>query len=253
LTADLLDQLFPAGTPLSAGRVFTAGDNAYEDGTDLEFGLWYEPNWGRHKGRTRPVPGNHDYHTPGAAGYYEYFDAAAGDPSEGWYAYDLGGWRIYALNSNCSYVSGCDTSSPQYAWLQADLDATTTQCQVAYWHHARFSSGDEQGSDPRMSDVWGLLVSHAVELAVVAHDHVYERFAALDASGAPDPMGTREFVVGTGGGWLYGFGPPEPGSEVRHADTYGVMELRLFADRYEWEFHPVQGKTFTDRGGEWCR
>ncbi|MCH7718695.1 MAG: metallophosphoesterase, partial [Chloroflexi bacterium] len=131
-TADLLDGI--------AGTVVTFGDNAYQSGTESEFADCYEPTWGRHKARTRPAPGNHDYITPGASGYFEYFGAAAGDPSKGYYSYDLGAWHVIAINSNCSQVGGCDAGSPQEQWLRADLAESPTSCTVAYWHHPRFSS-----------------------------------------------------------------------------------------------------------------
>jgi len=71
-TAKLLDSI--------SGTVFTTGDSVYPDGTAAQFTDCYGPTWGRHKDRTRPSPGNHDYHTAGAAGYFGYFGTAAGDP-----------------------------------------------------------------------------------------------------------------------------------------------------------------------------
>ena len=185
--------------------------------------------------------------------YFAYFGAAAGDPAEGWYAYDLGAWRIYALNANRSDVGGCGTASPQYAWLVADIDAHPGGCQMAYWHHARWSSGTFHGSDPRTDAFWSLLVARGAELVVVGHEHNYERFAPLDASGVPDPAGTREIVVGTGGFSHHAeFGPPLGGSEVRNGDTWGVLQVTLHADRYEWDFLPEAGHSFTDSGSTYC-
>ncbi len=68
-TAQLLD-----GT---AGTVFTLGDNVYEDGTAQQFSDCYQPTWGRHRARTMPVVGNHEYHTSGGSGYYGFFGDAA--------------------------------------------------------------------------------------------------------------------------------------------------------------------------------
>ena len=99
--------------------MFTAGDNAYEEGTATNFANCYEPSWGRHKARTRPSPGNHEYHTSGASGYYNYYGAAAGDSGVGYYSYDLGDWHIISLNSNVAMSAG----SPQEQWLRADLAA----------------------------------------------------------------------------------------------------------------------------------
>lgn len=136
-TADLLDRI--------PGTVFTLGDNAYPSGSANDFLRCYEPSWGRHKARTRPAPGNHDYETPGAAAYFAYFGAAAGDPSKGYYSYDLGTWHIVILNSNCREVGGCHRGSPQEQWLRADLAAHPARCTLAYWHHAYFSSGYHGG------------------------------------------------------------------------------------------------------------
>lgn len=137
-TAALLDAI--------GGTVFTAGDSVYSDGTSEEFANCYEPSWGRHKARTRPAVGNHEYHTPGAAGYFAYFGEAAGDPSKGYYSYDLGAWHIVVINSNCDEIGGCEPGSPQEQWLRADLAAHPTACTLAYWHHPLFSSG-QHGSD----------------------------------------------------------------------------------------------------------
>ena len=132
-TANLLDD--------QAGTVITLGDNAYDSGSTSEYANCYDPTWGRAKARTHPAPGNHEYNTAGATGYYGYFGAAAGDPETGYYSYDLGSWHLIALNSNCSAIGGCGAGSPQEQWLRADLAAHPTDCTLAYWHHPRFSSG----------------------------------------------------------------------------------------------------------------
>ena len=124
------------------------GDTAYQNGTPDEFARCYEPTWGRHKARTRPAVGNHEYGTPGAAGYFAYFGAAAGEAGKGWYSYDLGAWHVVALNSNCSHVGGCQAGSEQERWLRADLAANAAECTLAYMHHPRFSSANVHGGSP---------------------------------------------------------------------------------------------------------
>jgi hypothetical protein len=235
LTAKLLDSL--------PGTVFTVGDNAYPDGTYSEFIDCYEPTWGRHKDRTLPIPGNHDYHSGEAVGYFKYFDNI-----EPYYAYTLGGWRIYALNSEIDATA----DSSQVAWLQADLAANPSQCVLAFWHRPRWSSGAQHGSNPRYQDLWQIFYEAGAELVVTGHDHLYERFAEMDAKGAPASPGLREIIVGTGGGGLYEFARALPASEVRNASTYGVLKLTLHPDSYEWEFIPVEGSTFTDQGSTNC-
>ena len=231
------------------GTVFTAGDNVYPNGTLAEFRTCYEEAWGSFKDRTRPVPGNHDYNTKGAAGYYAYFGAAAGDPSEGWYAYDLGAWRIYALNSNCGIVR-CDAGSPQERWLRADLAANPRTCVAAIWHYPRFSS---RGGHDNVAALWQALADANADLILSGHDHDYERFAPLDPTGAVDRIrGIRQIIVGTGGVGLTSFGAIHPGSEVRNNSTHGVLKLLLHPWGYTWEFVPVAGRTFRDAGETLC-
>jgi acid phosphatase type 7 len=234
-TAQLLDAI--------PGTVFTTGDNAYEEGTIDEFNNCYGPTWGRHKDRMKPVPGNHEYLTSEASGYFEYFNNI---PS--YYAYDLGGWRIYALNSEIDVSEG----SPQVTWLQEDLAANPAQCVLAYWHQPRWSSGTHHGSDDDYQTLWQLLYEAGAELVLNGHEHHYERFAEMNGNGAVVSPGLREIVVGTGGRDLYEFGSALPASEVRDDTTFGVLKLTLRADRYDWEFVPVAGSTFTDSGSTSC-
>jgi ABC-type transporter MlaC component len=246
-TAQLLDAI--------DGVVFTLGDHAYEAGTPIEFQACYEPSWGRHLARTRPVPGNHDYLTPDAAGYFAYFGARAGDPRRGYYSYRLGSWHIIALNSNCEEVGGCGPGSPQERWLRADLTAAHRSiCTLAYWHHPRFSSGPH-GGEAAVGAFWQALYEHGAEVVLAGHDHTYERFAPQNANGEPDQArGIRQFIVGVGGASLHRFeGPPVANSEVRNDDTFGILKLTLRPTSYEWQFVPVAGATFTDSGGGRCR
>jgi chitodextrinase len=229
------------------GLVFTAGDNAYETGTATEFAECYASTWGRHRARTIPAAGNHDYMTPGASAYFAYFGASAGDPSTGYYSVDHGTWHIVVLNSNCSEVGGCGVGSAQEQWLRADLAGTTRSNIAAIWHHARYSSG-QRGSDPRTAALWAALYEYGAELVIVGHDHDYERFAPLDPYGNVDTdQGVRQFVVGTGGTGLTPIGAPIAGSEVA-GSAFGVLRLTLRPASYDWSFMPAAGSTFSDSG-----
>ena len=236
LTAQLLDSI--------PGTVFTVGDNAYVDGTYTEYINCYDSTWGRHKSRTKPTPGNHEYNTSGAAGYFQYFNNV---PS--YYAYDLGTWRIYALNSEI-IVSD---SSEQVKWLEEDLAANPGQCVLAYWHTPRWSSGAKNGSRADLQTLWQILHEAGAELVINGHEHNYERFAEMDASGMEASPGMREIVVGTGGAGLYEFGAPLAASEVRDNTSFGVLKLTLRATGYDWEFIPAANSTFTDSGSGNCR
>ncbi|HEU5321805.1 MAG TPA: metallophosphoesterase, partial [Methylomirabilota bacterium] len=208
---------------------------------------------GRHKGRTRPAVGNHEYGTPGAAGYFDYFGAAAGGPGKGWYGYDLGAWHVIALNSNCAQAGGCHAGSEQERWLRADLAAHPAECTLAYMHHPRFSSGNQHGGSPGVEPLWRALHDHGAEMVLAGHDHDYERFAPQTPGGALDPKrGVRQFVVGTGGRSLRKFGPPKPNSEARDNTALGVLHLRLRDGSYDWRFVAEPGKSFTDSGSDRC-
>ena len=235
-----------------SGTVYTTGDNAYESGTASEFSDCYDPTWGRYKDRTRPSVGNHEYHTVDASGYFDYFGPAAGDPKKGYYSYDLGGWHIVSLNSMCEHVGGCGATSPMVRWLKQDLASHPKPCTLAYWHHPLFSSGSH-GNVPKMKPSWDALYAADAEVVLNGHDHDYERFAPQSPSGAADgARGIREFVVGTGGRELRPFGTVRAHSEIRNAETFGVLKLSLHPNSYEWSFVPVAGKTFTDSGSGQC-
>jgi PKD repeat protein len=244
-TASLLD-----GIP---GTVFTAGDNVYETGTTRELANCYDPSWGRHRARTRPSLGNHDYGTSGAAPYFAYFGSNAGEPGKGYYSYDLGDWHVVVLNSNCGEVGGCGTGSPQETWLRADLAASSKSCTVAYWHHPLFSSAQTSGTSS-VQALWLALEDGGAELVLNGHAHVYERFAPQTASGVASPTGIRQFTVGTGGKSLSSFGTIRLNSEVRSNLTYGVLKLTLRATGYLWEFVPVAGWSGApiDAGSAYC-
>jgi acid phosphatase type 7 len=243
-TGKLLDQI--------PGTVFAAGDLAYPDGSKENFQC-YDKAWGRAKSRTRPSPGNHEFHAAGATPYFEYFGAAAGDPKTGYYSYELGSWHIIALNSECKDVGGCDPGSPQEKWLRADLAAHPIACTLAYWHKPLFSSGSAHGNDLTIKPLWDALYQANADVVVNGHDHDYERFAPQTPEGAPDSArGIREFVVGTGGKGLRPFSAPKPNSEARNAEAFGVLKLTLHAKSYDWQFIPEEGKTYTDSGSGSC-
>ena len=250
-TADVL-----ADTDLAA--LLTLGDNQYEDGRLEAFRAVYDRSWGRFKHVTRPAVGNHEYLTRGAAGHFDYFNGVgrhsgpAGDRDKGYYSFDVGAWHVIALNSVCDQVGGCHAGSPQERWLRADLARHPVSCTLAYWHHPRFSSG-QQSSSTRFMPFWTALYEAGADVVLAGHAHDYERFAPLTPEGVLDPArGIREFVVGTGGKNHYGFKTPQPHSEAADAITAGVLLLTLRADGYEWRFTPEAGGKFSDAGSAAC-
>jgi calcineurin-like phosphoesterase family protein len=251
-TAKLLD-----GMP-DLAAVFTTGDNAYPDGTDANYAAYYEPTWGRHKARTRPVPGNHEYHVGDATGYFTFFADSAGTRAKGWYSYDVGAWHLIALNSSstgstCSPVP-CGPGSEQYGWLEADLAAHPNKCVLAYWHHPLHSRGNYTPGIAGVKPLWDLLYDNGADLVLNGHDHNYQRFAPMNKAGARDDLlGIREFVIGEGGtNSEYAVQAPGGNLDASQSGTHGVLRLVLHPTSYDWEFVPVAGKTFTDAGSGAC-
>jgi hypothetical protein len=250
-TSDLLLQISPS-------LVLPLGDEQYNTGAYTDFLNFYDPSWGREKLISRPVVGNHEYGTPDAKGYFDYFNGVgvasgpAGDRGTGYYSYDLGAWHLVALNSNCAkLVDGCGAGSTEERWLRADLAAHANACTLAYMHHPLWSSNSF--ATPAVQPLVQALYDAGVELLLVGHSHTYERFAPQDASGALDNVrGIREIITGTGGRDFSGFGAIAANTVVRQNKTFGVLKLTLHDAGYDWQFVPVAGGTFTDSGSAGC-
>jgi len=242
-TGTILDNL--------SGTILALGDLAYMQGSSADFAKCYDPAWGRHKGRTKPVPGNHEYETDRTAkAYYDYFgQLARGDSGEGYYAFTEGPWRIIAINDNIPFGPG----SAQMQWLREELETTRLPCTLAYWHKPLFSSGPNgTANDGAASRVlWNTLMEFGVDVVLNGHDHEYERFAPQDQDGRPMVNGIREFVAGTGGAHSYTPLAPKPNSEVRLSGIYGILRINLFATSYHWEFYSGVN-TIVDRGDGAC-
>jgi hypothetical protein len=247
--------------------VLTLGDNQYHCGGYRAWLSSYDGSWGRVKSITHPAVGNHEYLTSGgtdctsanagAAGYFDYFNGIghhggpAGARGSGYYSFDVGAWHLIALNSNCGDAGGCGSTSPQGKWLTADLAAHPDRCTLAYWHIPLFSSGGRAAANSR--PFWTALHAASADVVLAAHDHTYERFAPQRADGKLDAAnGIRQFVVGTGGANHTTFPTRKPNSEVRNADTFGVLLLTLHSTGYSWRFQPEAGGRFTDSGSEAC-
>jgi len=233
------------------GTVLAVGDLAYPNGTPSDFLRCYEPTWGRFKDRTRPTPGNHDYHWPGAPGYYSYWGSQAGAVGEGFYSFDVGAWHIVALNS--IIIEG-PLKLKQEEWLSADLAAHPAKCTLAFFHHPRFSSGGHgRGSDLRLDGLWRILHLGGADVVLSGHDHDYERFAPQDGDGRRDlRRGIRQFVVGTGGAALTPFLWIQPNSEERIYGAHGVLHMTLLPDSYRWQFLSAPDGKVLDSGTGAC-
>jgi hypothetical protein len=228
------------------------GDLAYEDGSASDLANCFDPTWGRQRARSRPGLGNHDFRTPGASAYFEYWGAAAGPGTRGYYSYDVGTWHVVTLVAECDEVGGCEAGSPQEQWLRADLAAANTSCTLAVLDDPRYSSGSMHGSNAEMIPLWRALDDYGAEAVISGDDHLYERFAPQDPDGNADTNGIRQFVVGTGGRSHYPFGAIIANSQVRNNDTFGILQLKLRAGAYDWQFVPEAGHAFTDAGTTAC-
>ena len=239
---------------MSPDRVLPLGDLQYERGEYSNFLRSYHPTWGRFLSVTRPTPGNHEYRTPGAAGYFRYLGWRAGPGRRGYYSFNVGRWHIISLNSNCEEVGGCGRGSPQHRWVAKDLYRHRDRaCTLAYTHHPRFSSGNEHGNWRELRYLWRLLDRSGAEALLSGHEHDYERFAPLDYLGRRDSNGMIQFVVGTGGKDLRDWGRLQPNTAVRNNRTFGVLKLALHDRFLGWRFVPEAGDSFSDRGERACR
>lgn len=244
--------------------VLAVGDTQYHVGALSDYQASFDPTWGRVKSLIRPVPGNHEYSTSNARGYFDYFNGPgrrsgpAGDRDKGYYSFDVGSWHLIALNSRCDQLdrgtaaNGCDAGSPQERWLRADLAAHRNQCTLAYWHDPRFNSGF-RGNNLSAQAFWNALYEAGADVILNASAHDYERFAPQDPSGRLDPVrGMRQFVVGTGGVFFTGWSSAKPNSEVRQNRTFGVLVVTLRPGSFEWRFAPIQGENFVEVGSGTC-
>jgi hypothetical protein len=239
-TAALIGQLNPTA-------VITLGDNQYEDATLADFQNVYGKTWGAYFPITFPTIGEQEYVTSGAAGYFGYFDRVPA-----YYSFDLGAWHIVVLDSECHFVNGCSTGSPQETWLLSDLAAHPNKCTLVAWHEPRWSSG-AAGDSSQMTTIWADIVNAHVDVVLSAHNNDYEHFVPLDAAGVPDPNGAAEFVVGTGGKSHSPFsGNPLPGEVARDDTSFGVLQMSLSPTGYGWRFVPAPTYSYTDSGSATC-
>lgn len=245
-TADLIRNINPVA-------VFTAGDNAYSSGTLAQYNGNYNTYWGPFKSYTKPTPGNHEYNTSGASGYFDYFNGSgvtsgiAGERGKGYYSWDVGDWHFIALNSNISMSAG----SAQETWLRSNLAANTKPCTAAVWHHPLISRGNYSGVSS-VKPLWNALYDYKADLVLVGHDHNYQRYAKANPNLVAAADGIRQILVGTGGRAFYSLSGSHTLLERANANTYGVLKLTLNSTGYKADFVPVAGSTFTDTVSATC-
>jgi hypothetical protein len=225
--------------------VLVLGDIQYMSGSLRDFLRAYDLTWGRFKAITYPVPGNHEYLSGSAKGYFDYFGDQAGG-ANGYYAFDLNGWRLYALNSECDRID----CAAEREWMRADVRANRRLCQLMYMHRPRYSAGGHASTWVR--PFWAVGYNNRFEIALAGHEHRYERFAPMNAHGAVVSDGIRSFNVGTGGKSLFRAGTSETGLQFKYHKNYGVLFLTLRPGSYSWEFRAIDD-TLVDAGSGTCR
>jgi hypothetical protein len=248
-TAALIGRLHPS-------VVLALGDLQYQAGTQPGFARSYGPTWGRFNSITRPIPGSHEYGTPGASGYYGYFGARA-TPLQprcrawclGFYSYTVGSWHVVALNTDCSETTGrCVNIPREAAWLDRDLRLHHPTCTVAYMHNPLFSGGF--GATPGVRPLWRVMQAHGVDLVLTGRAHNYQRFLALGAFGRRSPRGIVEIIAGTGGASIFALSPARfQAARVNH--HFGVVRLALGRGHWISQFITPQGAVF-DRSAGTC-
>ncbi len=252
---ELSDEALQVG----ADALWGLGDYQYELPSAVDYETAYDPSWGRLKEITYPAVGNQELKVNKANTFYEYFGERAG-PREGYYSYDIGAWHVVVLNTNCTTVEGgCGPESPQAQWLREDLASNAARCVAAYGHHPRWSNGIA-GPDPRIGTLFGILADNQVALYLSGHEADYERFEPLSWEGKPDPTGTAQFVVGTGGQSVY---TPTIGdapwrvkakpvkNEFFNTEEHGYLVLDLRPESYDWRFVALGGEVL-DQGSAQC-
>lgn len=225
------------------------GDIQYEDGTLAKFNAVYDRWFGKFKPITEPIPGNHEWHDPGAAGYFHYFGKQAGTAVKPWRTFSpVDGWRVFLLDSNCEFVGGCGPDSAQGRWLANELKSSKEECSIAAWHHPLHTSGGYNGDEAtieRAQPLWNLADAGGVDVVLNGHDHIYERFAPID--------GMTQFLVGSGGKELYNITSAAPKSQVRFDDRVGVLRLTLSSDgEYDYAFIDSRTNRVVDAGSATC-
>ena len=163
--------------------VLALGDLQYPGGAFDDFRASYDPTWGRVKTITKPVPGNHEYDTPGAAGYFSYLAPRPAGPDEGVLA-----------STSAPGTSSRSTATAQHRRRvrrrlpAGDLAASGSRGSPDRLH-ARLLAPSAVQLRPEAARrpcrrSGGALRRAGVDVVLAGHDHDYERFAPQGADGA---------------------------------------------------------------------
>lgn len=219
--------------------IITTGDNNYPNGEqatiDDNIGQFYHEYIYPYKGkygqgassnRFFPTLGNHDWQTPGAQPYLDYFTLPN---NERYYDFTWGPVHFFAIDADSREPDGVSSNSPQAMWLKAQLAASTSPWNVVYFHQPAYSSGIHGPTDWMQWPFkkWGASV------VMSGHDHTYERLQ-ID--------GLTYFVNGLGGDSRYNFPNMQEGSQVRYNDDYGAMLVTANEQEMSFGFINTKGE-----------
>lgn len=216
---------------LNPDKLLLLGDIAYQNGSRRDFATHFAPDWSRFSGIWMPVPGNHEYRTPDAAGYRAFFHVGSGRL---YWTERVGAWQVIGLDSE-------SRPGKQVAWLRSTLAATDGRPTLVVWHRPRYSSGTH-GDQADTGRFWAEIKDDPdVQLVLWGHDHDYERMSIPVAGRAP----VTAMVVGTGGGELRGTPTliDRPWRDFFVDHTTGVLDLHLESSSFTWSFIDRDGHT----------
>ena len=259
------------------------GDLQYSYGGYWRYLKYWDHYYGSIKDITYPVAGNHEAYNGLFLGYYHYFGKRAHPPG-GYYSFNLGDWHVIALNSQmCQGTawgvrshfrspttstgftkwqhiprSGCQPGDPMYKWAQRDLEKhANSTCTLALLHHPYYRWYGKKlfNPDADVAALWKLLNDSGVDVTLAGHQHNYQRYVPMDASGNADPNGMTEIIVGTGGDTYQPFPDATPPDVLASHQTgsYGILKMTLNPGGYDYEFVPIPGDPpFSDTGSGTC-
>lgn len=249
-TGLLMERLLNS-TPNSIGVTF--GDNSNDDGSPESYDCFDRSSWGKLMSRLIPSPGNHDYGVDKELPFYFLYFPQAGPPRLGYRAFDFGGWRIYALNSELVTPA---LRQAQREWLERDLAIhSRTKCVMAYFHRPPFSSGNF-ASPAWVMPIFRKLYKYGVDLVATGHEHFFAAMPPMTPHGVVDAAyGVPVLVAGTGGAVF--FDRPRTlkfakWSEEILTHTLGILKITLKSGTYDWAFVPVDSTIRGPSGSGRC-
>jgi hypothetical protein len=193
------------------------GDNAYTDGTDLEYtnNVFSKYPYQMKKWVIWPATGNHDLHSANASNqtgpYFDNFTLPKGGevggvPSgtEAYYSFNYANIHFICLESTDAVFRA--TGGAMATWLVNDLNANTQRWTIVYFHHPPYSKGSHNSdTDIEMiqmrTNIIPILESKKVDLVLTGHSHSYERSMMLKGHyGAETTFNAATMAVNSGSG-----------------------------------------------------